>query len=32
MARRAVEGGAVPPGKAVRRRHFASPFNDGVWN
>ncbi len=27
MARRAVEGGAVPPGKAVRRRHFASPSN-----
>ena len=27
MARRAAAGGAAPPGKAVRRRHFASPFN-----
>jgi hypothetical protein len=27
MARRAAAAGAAPPGKAVRRRHFASPFN-----
>ena len=27
MARRAATGEAVPPGKAVRRRHIAFPFN-----
>ena len=27
MARRTAADGATPPGKAVRRCHFASPFN-----
>ena len=27
MVRRAAAGGAVPPGKADRRLHFASPSN-----